>query len=76
MDSNEQDPDSGENLWDVSELAGFLKVSRSWVYQSVAAGNVPVIRIGAALRFEPGAIRAWMRGERGGKIVKLPGCRS
>lgn len=65
-----------ESLWDVGELAKFLKVSRSWVYQAAAAGNVPCIRIGAALRFEPEAIRAWMRGEKGGRVVKLPGCRS
>jgi excisionase family DNA binding protein len=65
-----------ESLWDVAELAAFLKVSRSWIYQATAAGNIPSIRIGAALRFEPEAIRAWMRGGSGGKVVKLPGCRS
>jgi len=65
-----------ESLWDVTELATFLKVSKSWVYQASAAGNIPCIRIGAALRFEPEAIRAWMHGEQGGKVIKLPGCRT
>lgn len=65
-----------ESLWDVVKLATFLSVSKSWVYQAATAGNLPCIHIGAALRFEPEAIRAWMRGEQSGKVIKLRGCRS
>lgn len=64
-----------EALWDVGTLAEYLSVSRSWVYQSAAAGTIPCIRLGAALRFEPAAIQAWLNGEHGGNVVRLPSCR-
>jgi len=62
-------------LWGVAEVALFLRVSRSWVYQAAASGTLPCIRLGALLRFEADAIKAWVRGEHAGKVVKLPGCR-
>lgn len=64
-----------EGLKDVAWVAQFLAMSKSWVYEAVAAGVLPCIRIGAALRFDAETIRAWARGERDGKIVTLPGCR-
>lgn len=51
-------------LWDVSECAAFLGLSPSWVYKRAQAGELPAVRIGAALRFEPEEIRAWLRGQR------------
>ena len=69
----EEEVESG--LWDVGDAAGYLKVSKSWIYQASASGTLPCIRIGALLRFEPTALKAWLRGEAGGRIVKLPGCR-
>jgi excisionase family DNA binding protein len=48
-------------LWTTVEVARYLKTSRSWVYQSVAAGRLPHVRIGALLRFEANAIRSWSR---------------
>jgi excisionase family DNA binding protein len=63
-------------LWTVAEVASFLKVSRSFVYQACAAKTLPHVRIGASLRFDPATLRAWVRGEHGvSKIVMLPGCR-
>lgn len=59
----------------VAWVAEFLNVSRSWVYQASAAGTLPCIRVGAALRFDPDVIRAWLRGEKSALSVKLPGCR-
>lgn len=65
-----------EALWTVAEIASFLKVSRSFVYQACAAKTLPHVRIGASLRFDPATLRAWVRGEDGvSKIVMLPGCR-
>lgn len=65
-----------EPLWTVAEVAAFLHVSRSFVYQACAARTMPHVRIGAALRFEPATLRAWLRGERAGtRVVTLPGCR-
>jgi len=64
-----------DELWTVADVSKFLRVSRSWVYQATASGVFPCIHLGALLRFEPAAVRAWLRGERNGKVVTLPGCR-
>lgn len=53
---------AAENLWDARDVARYLKVSRSWVYQRAEAGLLPSLRIGGLLRFDPEAIRAWARG--------------
>jgi excisionase family DNA binding protein len=45
-------------LWDVRDVAHYLKVSRSWVYQKVEAGLLPHLRVGGLVRFDPAAIRA------------------
>jgi|GraSoi2013_100cm_1033763.scaffolds.fasta_scaffold87902_2 excisionase family DNA binding protein len=62
-------------LWAVADVATFLRVSKSWVYQAAASGTLPCIRLGALLRFEADTLRAWVRGEHAGKAVTLPGCR-
>jgi excisionase family DNA binding protein len=72
MSENDFEP---ETLWGTREVALFLNLSESWVYQAASSGSLPCIRIGSRLRFEAEAIRAWVRGEIKGKIVKLPGCR-
>ena len=61
-------------LRDVSWLAEFLGVSKSWVYQATASGVIPCVRIGALVRFDAATIKAWVRGE-AGKSVALPKCR-
>lgn len=61
-------------LRDVSWLAEFLGVSKSWVYQATSSGVIPCVRIGALVRFDPAVIKAWVRGELG-KSVSLPKCR-
>jgi predicted DNA-binding transcriptional regulator AlpA len=48
-----------ENLWNADDVATFLKVSRSWVYQHAASGLLPKMKIGGNLRFDPRAIREW-----------------
>jgi excisionase family DNA binding protein len=50
-----------ENLWDPKDVMLFLKVSRSWVYQRASTGELPCLRVGGLLRFEPEAVRAWAR---------------
>jgi len=63
-------------LWTVAEVAAFLRVSRSFVYQACAAKTMPHVRVGTALRFDPAVLRAWVRGEHCvSKVVTLPGCR-
>jgi excisionase family DNA binding protein len=49
-------------LWKVSDVALYLKVSRSWVYHRAEEGTLPSLRIGGLLRFEPSAIREFARG--------------
>ncbi len=55
MVGDEQQDD--EKLWDVKDVARYLRASRSWTYKAAASGAIPSIRIGAMLRFEPKAIR-------------------
>ncbi len=45
-------------LWTVDQVARFLQVSKSWVYKRHAAGELPGLRFGGHLRFEPGAMEA------------------
>lgn len=52
-----------QQLWDVSDVAQYLKVSRSWVYHRAESGELPCLRIGGLLRFDPKAIHAFARGE-------------
>jgi excisionase family DNA binding protein len=52
-----------DGLWDANDVAEYLKVSRSWVYHRAEAGQLPHVRVGGLLRFDPAAIRASARGE-------------
>jgi hypothetical protein len=53
-----------EGLWDAKDVAAFIKASRSWVYQQAESGVLPSFRVCGLLRFEPAAVRAFVRGER------------
>jgi predicted DNA-binding transcriptional regulator AlpA len=61
-----------EPLWDVHDVSRFFKSSRSWVYHRAEGGELPCIRIGGLLRFDPQAIRALVRTEKpsAGRMVK------
>ncbi|HYD40081.1 MAG TPA: helix-turn-helix domain-containing protein [Anaeromyxobacter sp.] len=52
-----------DRLWTVKDVARYLGVSASWVYQHVAAGELPYRRIGGLVRFFPEDVRAYARGE-------------
>jgi excisionase family DNA binding protein len=52
-----------DGLWDANDVARYLKVSRSWVYHRAEAGQLPCVRVGGLLRFDPATIRASARGE-------------
>lgn len=49
----------GWRLWTVNEVADRLGMSRTWVYEHAASGELPCLHIGGALRFDPEAIRAY-----------------
>ena len=60
-----------DGLWDAMDVARYLKVSRSWVYQKAEAGLLPFLRIGGLLRFEPDDVRAWSRSTPAGENERL-----
>ncbi len=45
----------------VSELAEILNVSRAFLYRLAASGKVPSLRVGAAVRFDPISVAAWLQ---------------
>ena len=46
-----------EALWDARDVARYLKVSRSWVYQKAEAGLLPYLKVGGLVRFVPERVR-------------------
>lgn len=54
---------TSEPLWKVDDVARYLAMSRSYIYKEAEAGRLPCFRIGAALRFEPPAIRKWLENQ-------------
>ena len=58
-----------EDLWTVDRAAQFFGLSTSWVYKRVADGTLPVIRFGAAVRFEPEELRAFVRSQKQSSAV-------
>lgn len=54
---------SDEGLWNAQDVARYLKASRSWVYHRAESGELPCLRVGGLLRFDPETVRAFARGE-------------
>jgi excisionase family DNA binding protein len=54
-------PAQRDGLWDANDVAGYLKVSRSWVYHRAEAGELPHLRVGGLLRFDPEVVRAFAK---------------
>lgn len=48
------------DLWTVEHVALYLGKSQDWVYRRTAEGVLPVHKIGAANRYLPGEIVAWV----------------
>jgi len=48
-------------LWTVEDLAEFLGISKNRVYDLVAAGVIPAVRVGKLLRFHPDVIQELSR---------------
>src|SRR5262249_37318097 len=59
MRSNPSPLHPDESLWTVPDVAAYLRVSRSWVYQHAEANKLPHRRLGGLLRFDPAEIRAY-----------------
>jgi excisionase family DNA binding protein len=54
--------ESEEPLWNVQEVAAYLRMSTKWVYRFASTGRLPCCHVGGARRFDPRTIRAWARG--------------
>ena len=52
-----------DRLWTVPDVARYLRVSKSWVYQHAADGTLPSLNVGGVRRFDPPDIKRWARGE-------------
>ena len=65
MHADRRAKNTRSGLWNPSDVATVLQVSRSWVYQKAEAGLLPVIRLpgSSLLRFDPDVVRAFARGE-------------
>jgi excisionase family DNA binding protein len=71
MSNSNQSKGGPEALWAATDVAKYLNVSRSWVYQRAEAGELPSLRMGGLLRFDPEAVRSYARGEgpKGARIL-------
>lgn len=45
-----------DELLTASDVCALLKVSKAFVYQAAHAGDLPCIRLGRAVRFEPAEV--------------------
>jgi excisionase family DNA binding protein len=48
----------------VPEVAEVLRIARSKVYQLVAEGEIPSVRIGHSVRINCKALESWLEGQR------------
>jgi excisionase family DNA binding protein len=55
-----QDP-AEEDLWSVERTARFLGMSTHWIYKATERGELPYLRIGSRLRFDPTTLKTWAR---------------
>jgi excisionase family DNA binding protein len=70
--AEECDVSRPERLWTANDVASFLRVSRSWVYHRCESGELPCLRIGALVRFDPVHVQAYARGERPAAAKVIP----
>jgi excisionase family DNA binding protein len=49
-----------ERLLTVGQVADWLQLKPRTIYQWVHEGYIPVIKVGALVRFKPGSIRDWI----------------
>jgi len=50
-----------QRLFDVRAAAQLLSVSTRTVYELVARGELPHVRVGGQIRFVPSALEEWLR---------------
>lgn len=55
-----------DGLLTPKDVGAKLKKSADWVRKRAADGTLPHRKVGRDLRFEPGAIEAWLKKQPGG----------
>ena len=60
---NTKKSDDSGIVFDVRELAGYLKVNESWVYNQVHLKAIPYFKCGKYVRFEKSQIDKWIEKE-------------
>ena len=74
-----RDHESRPKLWNVEDVAAFLRVRSKAVYRLVEAGDLPHLKIGRRVRFEPAAIERFIRCCRCDAVdvdTVIPSCRT
>jgi excisionase family DNA binding protein len=61
LDQHELEP-----LLDVDDLTRLLKLPRKSVYRLVEEDDLPTLRVGRRLRFDPVEVREWLAARRNG----------
>ena len=61
-----------EPLWDIKDVAAYLNVSKRLCETLVAEGCLPPIWIGGVRRFDPDAVKAYVRASAHGKKKRHP----
>ena len=65
-----------EPLLRPAQVAELLGVTRSRVYQLIAAGTIPVVRVGGAIRIPQAAGEEWLKRRSEEAMSSLVGSRS
>jgi excisionase family DNA binding protein len=50
-------------LWDIDRLAGYLSVSKHFVYRLTREHRIRFVRVGKEVRFRPEDVTAWLEAE-------------
>lgn len=53
-------PDAPRPMHTIEEVATWLNVARSTVYKLIERGELPVVKIGTAVRIDPEAVREYL----------------
>ena len=49
-----------EELMTVDDVARVFRASKSWIYKAVERGDLPCVRLGALVRFDPAVVRRFI----------------
>ena len=52
------------------EMAAILKVPVSWIYRRTSQGNIPHLKVGHYIRFDPEEVLAHLRSQATGKSAR------